>query len=366
MGKKRKTNLHECSEFKEKYTKKIAKYLVGKEESNYEQSYYKIMGELIQQAHESKKIDLACRDLVFFDLRSEFVMKKAGKEISNSELSHYGKTSDYPEAQIDALFNVGRAMHDKGISYQNLDSYANKMADAADKQKQDPNNIPKVIHSIWLTNPSSPRELFKSDIKNIISNKKFFEKDGEKWSYIIWTNDKKLIPKSVKSLEKNNIEVRSIDDYKSEISLFDEILSLVKNNKFGMASDILRYELLFNDGGVYADLNYKFLQSIKNYLKKYDFIMADFQNNFFAAKKNHEILRDALDEISADWNPIQNLFWKQTVGITHIPYVLSIIKNANKHGNIDFYHDYYYAYGLDDIGPLGQDNIDTAGTWREL
>ncbi len=70
------------------------------------------------------------------------------------------------------------------------------------------------MHHVWLTHSSNPLEIIPSDIKNIINTKTTFGNDLTKWKHIVWTNNKNLIPISIKVLEENGLEVRSIEDYK--------------------------------------------------------------------------------------------------------------------------------------------------------
>lgn len=363
----KRSNNRECTTFLETLIQFMSPLAKIKGSSAYQKSYYEKMGVAIQQAHEAKEIDLACRPYVLYNLRTQFI-KNSEPKVSKSELYQYNKYSEYAENVLAADFRIGQIFEAEKITLGMLDSYSQKMAHSAQVTKYEVSHIPKVIHSIWLTNPAKPKELFAKDIQNVIYNKKYFTSNDQNWPYVVWTNDKKLISKSVKTLEKNHIEVRSIYESQSPIKLLEEIKLLIDDNKFGMASDILRYEIIANEGGVYADLNFRFQQKLDSYLDKYDFISADFQNNFFAAKPHHIILEQTLETIKEHLIKlpayIKDMSTSSTISLTHSPFVCSIVKYANSDDNHDFYHDYYYGYGLEDSGPLGEDNFGTGGTWK--
>jgi len=91
--------------------------------------------------------------------------------------------------------------------------------------------IPRIIHFIWLGSKSLPQHC---------------EKLIESWSIVhsnwlikVWTDD------SIKDLYiENRDKFENADNY-------------------GMKSDILRYEILYREGGVYIDIDYECLQSLE-------------------------------------------------------------------------------------------------------
>lgn len=365
----RRKKVGECTRFKEKLIEEIAS-VVEHHKKDYYKFYYQAMGNAIDQLYASTAIGFECRSFIMYDLRDIFA-KGLGKEFSDSELMHYRLATAqlHQTNKILADLNTGKAEKLSGLTYKDFDDYADKMAIASKSKVIDIEDKPRIIHSIWLTNKENPRELLRQDIKSIIARKKFFANDGE-WEHVVWTNDKKLIPKSIKSLEKNGITVRSIYEIKDELKLFNEVIELIAQNKFGMASDILRYSIIYSEGGTYADLNYKFFQTIWQYVQKYDWFSDYHQNNFFSAKKYHIVLEGALKEIASGFEKpityIDNLSNDHTFQMTYLPYVISLIRNSNKDGNIDFYYDYYDAHGLPDLGAIGQDNVGSESTWKDL
>lgn len=202
--------------------------------------------------------------------------------------------------------------------------------------------IPRIRHGIWLTNNIQKREMYQRDIENIIKAKNLFS-FGE-WQHIVWTNDKSLIPVSVKKLEKHGIQVREISELVNKLQLYEIVQGLIKQSRWGMASDILRYGLVYHLGGVYADVDFLFDRDIEGEIHSYDFLIHDNDtNDFFMAKPNHPVLREALDLVRRNFYqpPEYITLAKQTPSIaitylkTVIPLHVAYAKTANINGNID-------------------------------
>jgi mannosyltransferase OCH1-like enzyme len=100
--------------------------------------------------------------------------------------------------------------------------------------------IPKKIHQIWVGSPLPDK--FKKYTDS-------WQRMNPEWEYRLWTD---------KDVDDINIEKR-------------ECFDVAKN--FGMKSDILRYEILSQQGGVYADTDFECL-------KPFDFLC---YLNFFAS-----------------------------------------------------------------------------------
>lgn len=355
---------NECLAFKQELLKTTLK---GINKSSPDESYYAAMGTAIQRLHEEKKIDIMCRPFLLAELR-KMIKGYSGKP-TYQELYYYNIYSEYAPKLIEAEIQVGRTLFKEKIQYKDLNAFANKMHRSSQQAKVDRDSIPNILHHIWLTHPDNPKEIFSGDIQTVLKNKKLFSKDPVKWRHIVWTNDKSLIPNSMDYLEKEGIEVISINDYQDNIELFDLIMNLIDLKSYGAASDVLRYAILNHMGGVYADLNFLFDKGMYETLLKYDFLTQDMRNNFFASKPEHIILQKTLEKIYQIATNLNGYFGNQdfgTIQYTHHPFILAILKHANTNQNVDFYLDYYYFYGKteEDPGPVGQDNYSSSGTWK--
>lgn len=263
----------------------------------------------------------------------------------------------------------------QGISY---DLSNNLLVD-----KEYVNKIPYIVHHVWFTHPDSPREISDNDIDNVIKTKETFGGNVSKWSHIVWTNDKDLIPNSIKILEENGIEVRSIKDYQEDFRLFNQVMELVDKKLWGMASDTLRYNALEKFGGIYSDLNFECKRSIEEDLYKYDFVAQDFINYFFAAKPNHPIITNLVNMVEENLNnPTSYIsymddkaIFDKTVFTSLVPFSIAILKYNNIGDNIDMIYSHddhesnvdYYGNGLQEFyqGEYSSDEF-KCDTFRDL
>lgn len=130
--------------------------------------------------------------------------------------------------------------------------------------------IPYKVHFIWITNPSKPREMFDSDIQNIINTKNILDQNNHnKFAYTVWTNDKSLIPYSIEKLEKVGFKVESIYESAHNIKMIDEVTKLIELIQywgFGIIADILKISLVEHFGGFVSDLNYTIFRDFSDFL----------------------------------------------------------------------------------------------------
>ena len=98
--------------------------------------------------------------------------------------------------------------------------------------------IPKIIHQIWLGSP------FPQEYKKYQES---WQKHHPDWEYKLWTD----------------AEVADLDLINRD--LYDASLN------YGEKSDILRYELLYRYGGMYADTDFESLKPLDTLHYSYDF-----------------------------------------------------------------------------------------------
>ena len=230
------------------------------------------------------------------------------------------------------------------------------------------NKIPYKLHYIWLTHPFSPREVHSLDVDTILQNKKTFENSKQNWTHIIWTNNKSLIPNSVAEFEKEGLVIREIGEIKDQLILFPQINEFIDKKQWGVASDILRYNLIEQLGGVYADVNFKFNRNIESELYQYDCFSQNAANNFFAAKPHHPIFSTLMNIVERNIiNPpsyINSIEEKaefvKTVFVSLLPFNLAFLRAANLKGNIDMLYP-----KIDMLYPKSSHNNHESKNWLE-
>lgn len=117
-----------------------------------------------------------------------------------------------------------------------------------------------------MTDPVHPREMsaILTDqflVDQILKTNKVFDdaaaKLGQKFTHILWTNDKTLIPETVKYFISLGFEVREMRELKSYdnafAQLFDHYLADFKG--IGVACDAARMIINYDLGGLYLDMD---------------------------------------------------------------------------------------------------------------
>lgn len=230
----------------------------------------------------------------------------------------------------------------------NPETVFNKKYHNLDAQTSIEAKMPYLMHHIWLTHLNSPQEIRSHDLENAIRTKELFAQSNANWTHIIWTNDKNHIPKSVEKLAINQIEVRSIYDNKYNLSLLTLITDLIDQSKWGMASDVLRYAVIEECGGVYSDINYVYNRDVIIEAHKYNFFTSTaniyyIDNFMFGASPNHPIVQETLRLIERNFVAplpyIANIQGKEITRITDVmtanPIYIAFYSKANLYGNTD-------------------------------
>ncbi|MBA4249981.1 MAG: hypothetical protein C0432_03500 [Candidatus Puniceispirillum sp.] len=139
------------------------------------------------------------------------------------------------------------------------------------RPKNDKFQIPKTVHYVWLSDcfsefniriPQNFKRPHNSHIECFHSNMSLLSAE-KGWKHVIWTN----IPSENKALIRVFRNVMRIDD-SVELKFWEDTQQFSSNallkalnqiRNYAMASDILRYQILFKKGGVYCDFDFNFL-----------------------------------------------------------------------------------------------------------
>jgi ankyrin repeat protein len=206
--------------------------------------------------------------------------------------------------------------------------------------------IPLVTHHIWLTNISNPKELTEH-MKSWAKNSK--AKLNDKWEHYFWVNSKDALPETVKGLSDGGFIFKEVSEL-GELYLQTEYQKAVEERKFGLASDMLRYEILNKHGGLYFDTDYELVNDLSKLHYNSDFYVGNepfgdlmLGNAIIGSKKDHIIITKILEHIKT-WsnnetapNFLENCNnFDQTLYITG-PFAISkaFLENSGKGGNID-------------------------------
>lgn len=151
-------------------------------------------------------------------------------------------------------------------------------------------SIPKSIHFIWLGDSPLP---LPCDISSTQSDDscmltkpiQSWKEYHPEWKIHIWRDN----------VVRNNEHVW----YNQDVLDF-----AMRQGNYGLASDVLRLELLYKYGGMYADIDYICLGSIDNFHLEYDFYAGasntgciEVNNGILASKPNHPLVRKMMESI---------------------------------------------------------------------
>lgn len=159
--------------------------------------------------------------------------------------------------------------------------------------------IPKVVHFIWI----GPRQFPRESVENV---RTWMAKHPD-WTFYFWTDRARPLPCP-------GMKLRMIRDLKF-LKLRD---CFAKSDNYGEKSDLLRYEILYQEGGVYVDHDVKCFKSFDPLHGAYDFYCGiDMPytsslpsciyttNNLIGVKPGHPILLRCMEMLVTQWDQIE-------------------------------------------------------------
>jgi hypothetical protein len=163
--------------------------------------------------------------------------------------------------------------------------------------------IPHVIHFIW-----GGREFPKNSIENIVS----WMVLHPNWTFKFWTDDpKRELP--IPGMEKHLFE-------ELELTHMGSFFPNAKN--WGEKSDLLRYEILYREGGIYVDHDVECYRSFDSLCQNFAFFAPlepahknplienhlTITNCLIGAKPAHPILLNTMENVKRQWHLADQLF----------------------------------------------------------
>ena len=228
--------------------------------------------------------------------------------------------------------------------------------------------IPKTLHWIWIGPASFPLE-------SVNYVRSWLGKHPD-WTCYFWTDRERALPHP-------SLKLRMIQDLKWEKGKLQECYN--NSDNFGEKSDILRLEILYQEGGIYVDHDVKCLKSFDSLNQAFDLYCGMEMpyktalessvlptNNTVAARKGHPILMRCMEWLEANWDALEKAYPgtdRESVinRVSHRTfYVLSNIlkERANQEGNRDIaLPAFYFNPPKEEWGLFAQHKY--AGTWFE-
>jgi hypothetical protein len=173
------------------------------------------------------------------------------------------------------------------------------------------NTVPKTIHFIWI----GPKQFPEQSIPNLIS----WKRHHPEWEIFFWTDDPER-PLPIEGLTR-----RLITDFD-----FGPLQRCIKaSTNWAETSDIMRYMIIYKEGGIYTDHDVECIRSFDPLSSHYDFaagysalhnfpfsLNSPFcpNNGIIVARPHHPILEKTMERLLARWDemtqkhPAEDLF----------------------------------------------------------
>ncbi|MCB1109843.1 MAG: hypothetical protein KDK64_02590 [Chlamydiia bacterium] len=162
--------------------------------------------------------------------------------------------------------------------------------------------IPKVIHFIWI----GPNPFPKESIENVNS----WIKHHPDWVFKFWTDRRRPLP-------NQKMELKLISDFQ----FTDLKYCFEESDNYAEKSDLLRYELLFQEGGLYVDHDVKCFKSFAPFHQSFDLYCGlepphmpvlsssvTVNNNVVGVVPHHPVLRKSIDLVKERWDEISEAY----------------------------------------------------------
>ncbi len=195
-------------------------------------------------------------------------------------------------------------------------------------------HIPHVIHFIWL----GPKDFPDTSIKNLESWKAWHPG----WKIKLWTDRQRDL--SMQGVEQALVE-------KDNFPLVGDFVN--KTSNYGEKSDLLRYEILYTQGGIYVDHDVFCYHSFQPLHDSVDFVTVlekphrdvGFDSSIVPAicligsRQGHPIMKRAIENVYECWDRVENEYadrpFLRVVNRTFRSFGEAVIKQIGQTGMID-------------------------------
>lgn len=226
--------------------------------------------------------------------------------------------------------------------------------------------IPKAVHFIWI----GPRQFPRESVENV---RTWMAKNPD-WTFYFWTDRQRPLPCP-------GMKIRMVRDL-NFLKLRD---CFAKSDNYAEKSDLLRYEILYQEGGIYVDHDVKCFKSFEPLNNAYDFYCGiDMPytsslpscifttNNIIGVKAGHPILLRCMEMLAERWDQIEQDYpgadrdsmLNRVLHRTFWLFGEAIKQVGNQDGNRDIvFPAYYFDAPKDELAIFARHLY--AGAWHE-
>ena len=159
--------------------------------------------------------------------------------------------------------------------------------------------VPKIVHFIWIGPKQFPRES--------VENVRTWMAKHPDWTFNFWTDRQRPLPCP-------GMRMRMIH----EVDFLKLKSCFAKSESYGEKSDLLRYEILYREGGIYVDHDVKCFKAFDPLNESFDFFCGiDMPytsslpscihptNNLIGVKPGHPIIARCMETLAEKWDQIE-------------------------------------------------------------
>lgn len=142
-----------------------------------------------------------------------------------------------------------------------------------------PSSIPKISHKLWITGSGDQAADMPEQIYEPYEQ---FLNDFSDWTHILWVMNKNELPDRMRSIHEKyqNVSIREID----ELPFFrgNQVFKYFYNNSYYcFASNIARFNVLYEYGGLYTDIGWRVEKEAKHLFDMYDYVFLPNYDGYF-------------------------------------------------------------------------------------
>lgn len=271
-------------------SKKISSHIIGHRSSFVKFYFAYVIKQDILEANESEKHLI--EKFVNTKIQDEFLHYLFGEFLCNtiimaSSLCYPVISSTSIERELESVVNNYYSIP-ANIRREPLDTTFNGFL------LQNPFNIPQTIHYIWATSSLSPKQISSKNWSAIQAG----IRSNYDMNFILWVNNRDILAPTIIQARQLGINIQSFDELTGWNKISYNVEDAIDKFQYGVVSDVLRYSILIEKGGIYLDLDYILINEI-NPLLKYDCFVMDTSlgtsSSFLGSKIGHPILVTALE-----------------------------------------------------------------------
>ncbi len=283
----------------------------------------------------------------------------------------FGKKPQIDLDDFDALMGKGTS-HWSHVKH-NLDIATLEWAKAlyhknknAQFSKAGPYKIPPIIHFVWL----GPRSFPPESVENV----RTWIAHHPGWTVKFWTDRDRQPP-------CQGMELIVVQN--SSFARFGKCFEQSQN--WGEKSDLLRYEILSQEGGVYVDHDANCLQPFDGMHRGYDFYCClepphcafvgrnvTCGNAVIGSRPGHPTIQHVMDLVSERWESLAEKYQGKdeysrieiVMQRTYIPFTQAILTNIEQEGDVDIILPAAYFFPKSGISPLYSNHL-FKGDWDD-